>query len=59
NRLIRSQLLYSVELRGHCCYYSFVLTGAKIQTFFENASVLPNLFSKKYSMKWELNGFRP
>ncbi len=35
NRLIRSQLLYSVELRDHC----FVLTGAKIRTFPEIASV--------------------
>ena len=35
NRLIRSQLLYSVELRDHC----FVLTGAKIRTFPELASI--------------------
>ena len=35
NQLIRSQLLYSVELRDHC----FVLTGAKIRTFPEIASV--------------------
>ena len=34
NRLIRSQLLYSVELRDHY----FVLTGAKIRTFPELAS---------------------
>ena len=56
NRLIRSQLLYSVELRGHC---SFVLTGAKIRTFFESASVLAILFSKNYSMKRELNSCQP
>ena len=31
NRLIRSQLLYSVELRGHV---SFFLTGAKVWIFF-------------------------
>lgn len=35
NRLIRSQLLYSVELRDRY----FVLTGAKIRTFPEIASV--------------------
>ena len=35
NRLIRSQLLYSVELRDHC----FVLTGANIRTFPELASI--------------------
>ena len=56
NRLIRSQLLYSVELRGHC---SFVLTGAKIRTFFESASILATLFSKNYSMKRELNSCHP
>ena len=42
NRLIRSQLLYSVELRDHC----FVLTGAKIRTFPELASVW-RLFLRK------------
>ena len=34
NRLIRSQLLYSVELRDHY----FFLTGAKVGIFFESAS---------------------
>ena len=55
NRLIRSQLLYSVELRDRY----FVLTGAKIRTFFENASVLLKLFSKNYSTKRELNSCQP
>ncbi len=47
NRLIRSQLLYSVELRDHC----FVLTGAKIRTFPELASIRRLFFVENYSMK--------
>ena len=46
NRLIRSQLLYSVELRDH----SFVLTGAKIRTFPELASFSTTFFVENYSM---------
>ena len=36
NRLIRSQVLYSVELRSHC----FVFAGAKVLLFFEFANFL-------------------
>ncbi len=46
NRLIRSQLLYSVELRDRY----FVLTGAKIRTFPELASFSPTFFVENYSM---------
>ena len=46
NRLIRSQLLYSVELRDHY----FVLTGAKIRTFPELASFSTTFFVENYSM---------
>lgn len=46
NRLIRSQLLYSVELRDPY----FVLTGAKIRTFPELASFSPTFFVENYSM---------
>lgn len=35
NRLIRSQLLYSVELRGHC----FVIASAKVRFCFKYANV--------------------
>ena len=45
NRLIRSQLLYSVELRGLVCF-----TGAKIRTFFELARDTQTFFEKNYSM---------
>lgn len=47
NLLIRSQMLYSVELRGHCFNGHFVLTGAKIRTFFESARDWGKLFLKK------------
>ena len=47
NRLIRSQLLYSVELRDHC----FVLTGAKIRTFSELANDIQTFFEEIYSTK--------
>ena len=43
NRLIRSQLLYSVELRDHC----FCLTGAKIRPFLEFASFWGTFFANK------------
>ena len=43
NLLIRSQMLYSVELRNH----SFCLTGAKVVTFFELASDFDSFFKKK------------
>ena len=46
NQLIRSQLLYSVELRDRY----FVLTGAKIRTFPELASFSPTFFVENYSM---------
>ena len=46
NRLIRSQLLYSVKLRDRY----FVLTGAKIRTFPELASFSPTFFVENYSM---------
>ena len=46
NRLIRSQLLYSVELRDRY----FVLAGAKIRTFPELASFSPTFFVENYSM---------
>ena len=46
NRLIRSQLLYSVELRDRY----FVLTGAKIRTFPELASFSTTFFVENYSM---------
>ena len=46
NRLIRSQLLYSVELRDRY----FVLTGAEIRTFPELASFSPTFFVENYSM---------
>ena len=46
NRLIRRQLLYSVELRDRY----FVLTGAKIRTFPELASFSPTFFVENYSM---------
>lgn len=58
NRLIRSQLLYSVELRGHYLLF-FCFNGCKDTDFFENASVLLKLFSKNYSMKRELNNCQP
>ena len=45
NRLIRSQLLYSVELRGLVCF-----TGAKIRTFFELARDTQTFFEKNYSI---------
>ena len=47
NRLIRSQLLYSVELRDRY----FVLTGAKIRTFLEFASFQQTFLQINYSMK--------
>lgn len=36
NRLIRSQLLYSVELRGHC----FLIASAKVKVYFKYANDL-------------------
>ena len=45
NRLIRSQLLYSVELCGLVCF-----TGAKIRTFFELARDTKTFFEKNYSI---------
>ena len=45
NQLIRSQLLYSVELRGLVCF-----TGAKIRTFFELARDTQTFFEKNYSI---------
>ena len=45
NRLIRSQLLYSVELRGLVCF-----TGANIRTFFELARDTQTFFEKNYSI---------
>ena len=44
NLLIRSQTLYSVELRDHF----FVFSGAKLLPFFELASIFANFFSKKF-----------
>ena len=46
NRLIRSQLLYSVELRGLVCF-----TGAKIRTFSELANDIQTFFEEIYSTK--------
>ncbi len=55
-----SVVSYSIQLSyAAIIYCSFVLTGAKIRTFFENASVLLKLFSKNYSMKRELNNCQP
>ena len=45
NLLIRSQTLYSIELRDQF----FVFSGAKILPFFELASILTHFFSKKIS----------
>ena len=44
NLLIRSQTLYSIELRDQF----FVFSGAKILPFFELASIFANFFSKKF-----------
>ncbi len=44
NLLIRSQTLYSIELRDQF----FVFSGAKILPFFELASILANFFSKNF-----------
>ncbi len=56
-----SVVSYSIQLSYGAIpvYCSFVLTGAKIRTFFENASVLLKLFSKNYSTKRELNSCQP
>ena len=42
--LIRSQTLYSIELRDQF----FVFSGAKILPFFELASIFANFFSKNF-----------
>ena len=44
NLLIRSQTLYSIELRDQF----FVFSGAKILPFFELASILTHFFQKKF-----------
>ena len=44
NLLIRSQTLYSIELRDQF----FVFSGAKILPFFELASIFANFFSKNF-----------
>lgn len=41
NRLIRSQLLYSVELRGHV----FFLNGCKGMEFFRNFQIFAGIFA--------------
>ena len=41
NLLIRSQMLYSVELRNH-----FRFAGAKVHTFFGTAKFLESFFEK-------------
>ena len=50
NLLIRSQMLYSVELRnlrsciqGRCSLFA----GAKVRTFFESTKLFSKFFSKK------------
>ena len=45
NLLIRSQTLYSIELRDQF----FVFSGAKILPFFELASIFRHFFSKNFS----------
>ena len=44
NLLIRSQMLYSVELRNH-----FRFAGAKVLTFFGTTKLLEDFFRKKCS----------
>ena len=47
NRLIRSQLLYSVELRGHCCLSLCFDNGCKGTVLF----LICKLFLEKISDK--------
>ena len=43
NLLIRSQMLYSVELRNHRSLFA----GAKVRTFFESTKLFSKFFRKK------------
>ena len=43
NLLIRSQMLYSVELRNHRSLFA----GAKVRTFFESTKLFGKFFKKK------------
>ena len=55
NRLIRSQLLYSVELRG----LLFSFDGCKGRCFLVNMQIFEEVFSLFYSIKRELNICQP
>ena len=49
NLLIRSQMLYSVELRSH----PFCFAGAKVRTFLESTKLFPNFFQEKLEIVGE------
>ena len=49
NLLIRSQMLYSVELRNPFCFsagFPFLFAGAKVSTFFELTKCFRHFFRK-------------